>query len=62
MVEVRVIQGSREIGGNCIWIKDRDRVLVFDQGIRFSALRTYYSYRIEPKGIPELRQVNATTS
>ncbi|RLI28988.1 MBL fold metallo-hydrolase, partial [Candidatus Bathyarchaeota archaeon] len=47
----------REIGGNCIRIEDKDRTLLFDQGIRFSRLSQYYSHRIEPKGIPELRRL-----
>jgi len=57
MTLIKIIQGIREIGGNCIRIEDKDRTLLFDQGIRFSRLNKYYSHRIEPRGIPELRRL-----
>lgn len=57
MVSIRIFQGVREIGGNCIRIEDKDQVLMFDQGIRFSLFNQYYSRLIEPRGVPELRQL-----
>jgi len=57
MVSIKIIQGLNEIGGNCIRIEDKDQVLLFDQGMRFSTFNQYYSHRVEPRGIPELRQL-----
>jgi len=57
MVSIEIIQGRNEVGGNCIKIEDEDSKLLFDQGIRFSVFRSYYSERVQPKGIPELRQL-----
>jgi len=57
MALIKIIQDVGEIGGNCIRIEDKDRILLFDQEIRFSRLSQYYSHRIEPKGIPELRRL-----
>jgi ribonuclease J len=59
MVLIKVLSGEREIGGNFIRIEDKDRKIIFDQGIRFSVLRRYYSPFIQPMGIPELRNLNA---
>jgi len=56
-VKVKVYGGLGEIGGNCIVIEDRDRKIVFDNGIRFSALRKFYGGRIEPLGLSELRAI-----
>jgi len=57
MVSIKIIQGINEIGGNCIRIEDKDKTILFDQGMRFSLFNQYYSHRIEPRGIPELRQL-----
>ena len=57
MVSIEIIQGRNEVGGNCIKIEDEGSKLLFDQGIRFSVFRNYYSERVQPKGIPELRQL-----
>lgn len=54
--------GHREIGGNCIRITDKDRVLLFDQGIRFSIFTKYYSRLIQPLGLPELRKLGVVPS
>lgn len=62
MVNIKVIQGRREIGGNCIRIEDKDKILVFDQGIRFSIFNDYFTRNIEPTGIPELRKLNIIPS
>jgi len=62
MVDIKVIQGRKEIGGNCIRIEDKDRILVFDQGIRFSIFRRFFTRGIEPLGIPELRQLRIIPS
>ena len=57
MVSIKVIQGYGEIGGNCIRIDDKDISILFDQGMRFPVFNRYYSQRVQPKGIPELRQL-----
>lgn len=57
MVEVKVLSGSRSIGGNFVRIEDGDRTLIFDQGIRFDIMSRYYSTFITPKGISELRSL-----
>jgi len=57
MVKVEIIQGFNEIGGNCIRIEDNDTTIMFDQGIRFSLFRRYYSRIFSPRGIPELRDL-----
>jgi len=54
-LKVEVYGGYGEIGGNCVVIRDRDRKLVFDNGIRFQVLRRYYHGRIQPLGVVELR-------
>jgi len=51
--------GYREIGGNCVVVKDRNRKIVFDNGIRFQVLKKYYRGRIQPLGINELRSIGA---
>lgn len=51
--------GYGEIGGNCIVIKDSDRKIVFDNGIRFQVLRRYYGGRIQPVGPSELVSLGA---
>ena len=56
-ITIEVYGGYREIGGNCIVIKDKDRKIVFDNGIRFQVLRRYYRGRIRPLGINELRSI-----
>ena len=58
-VTLEVYGGYREIGGNCIVIKDRGRKIVFDNGIRFQVLKRYYRGRIQPLGINELRSIGA---
>jgi len=54
---VEVYGGYGEIGGNCLLIRDRDRKIVIDNGIRFNALKKYYRGKIQPIGINELRSV-----
>jgi ribonuclease J len=58
-VKIKIYGGINEIGGNCIVIQDRDKRIVFDNGIRFSILRKYYGGRIEPSGPQELRSIGA---
>ena len=58
-ITIEVYGGYREIGGNCIVIKDKDRKIVFDNGIRFQVLKRYYRGRIQPLGINELRSIGA---
>ena len=59
MVDVKVLGGSRSIGGNFVRIEDGDRVLIFDQGIRFDVMANYYSSLITPRGVAELRSLGA---
>ena len=59
MVEVKVLAGQREIGGVCVRVEDRGEAIIFDQGVRFSVLSAYYSRRLEPRGVPELRSIGA---
>jgi len=54
---IEVYGGYREIGGNCLVIKDKDRKIVFDNGIRFSIFKRYYRGKIQPLGINELRNI-----
>ncbi|QGR19699.1 MBL fold metallo-hydrolase [Stygiolobus azoricus] len=58
-ITLEIYGGYREIGGNCIVIKDRDKKIVFDNGIRFQVLRKYYRGSIRPLGINELRSIGA---
>ena len=58
-ITLEIYGGYGEIGGNCIVVKDKDRKIVFDNGIRFWTLRRYYGGRIQPLGINELRSVGA---
>lgn len=55
--KVKILSGSRSIGGNFVRIEDGDRVLIFDQGIRFDVMANYYSSFVTPRGIAELRNL-----
>lgn len=57
MTEVKVLAGSRSIGGNFVRIEDKDRVLIFDQGIRFDIMGRYYAGFVSPRGVSELRDL-----
>ena len=57
MVEVKVLAGSKSIGGNFVRIEDSDRTIIFDQGIRFDIMNKFYSSFITPKSITELRNL-----
>ncbi|MEM4529767.1 MAG: hypothetical protein QXQ52_04495 [Candidatus Methanomethylicaceae archaeon] len=59
MVEVKILSGARSIGGNFIRIEDKDRVLIFDQGLRFDVMEEFYRGFITPKGLKELREIGA---
>ncbi|BFH72979.1 hypothetical protein SJAV_09230 [Sulfurisphaera javensis] len=56
-VEIKILQGYNEIGGNCIVIKDKDSEIVFDQGIRFSRFRKFYNTRIQPLSPQEMKEL-----
>lgn len=58
-ITIEIYGGYGEIGGNCIVIKDRDKKIVFDNGIRFQVLRKYYRGRIHPLGVNELKSIGA---
>jgi len=58
-ITIEVYGGYDEIGGNCIVVKDRDRKIIFDNGIRFQVLRRYYRGRVRPLGVNELRSIGA---
>ncbi len=49
-ISIEIYGGYREIGGNCVVIRDGDRKLVLDNGIRFSILRKYYRGGLQPLG------------
>lgn len=59
MVETKILSGSTSIGGNFIRIEDGDRIIIFDQGIRFDLMSKYYSGFIAPRGVAELRSIGA---
>lgn len=59
---VEIYGGWSEIGGNCVVVKDGNRKIVFDQGVRYGVLRQFYSGRVEPLGVSELRSINAIPS
>ena len=54
---MEILSGKRSIGGSFIRITDRDKRLVFDQGIRFDIMRRYYSFTVSPTGLAELRSL-----
>jgi ribonuclease J len=58
-ITLEVYGGYREIGGNCIVVRDKDKKIVFDNGIRFQVLKRYYRGRIQPLGMNELRSIGA---
>jgi ribonuclease J len=57
MTQINVLSGSGTIGGTFIRIDDGEKILVFDQGIRFDVFRRYYADWITPVGIMELRKL-----
>jgi len=59
MVKVNILGGAESIGGNFVRIEDGDRVLIFDQGIRFDVMANYYTPFITPRSIAELRDLGA---
>lgn len=56
-IEIEVYGGWKEIGGNCIVVRDGDKKIVFDNGIRFGVLRSMYGGRVEPLGPTEMRSL-----
>lgn len=59
MVSVNILSGFNCIGGCFVRIEDGDRILVFDQGLRFDVMSSFYSWLITPRGIAELRRLGA---
>lgn len=59
MVNIKILSGRGCIGGNFIRIEDKDRILIFDQGVRFDVITRYYSGLIAPRGLHELRGLGA---
>jgi ribonuclease J len=57
VTEIKILSGSRTIGGSFIKITDKDRVFVFDQGIRFDVLGRYFDRTVQPSGVMELRKL-----
>jgi len=55
--QIEIYGGYCEIGGNCVVIRDSDRKIVFDNGVRFSILKRYYRGRVQPLGTTELRSL-----
>lgn len=58
-MKVEVLSGENTIGGNFIRLGEKDRAIVFDQGIRFDVMGRYYRGPIAPGGIAELRELGA---
>jgi len=58
-VKVEVLSGNRSIGGNFVRVEDGDRVLIFDQGIRFDVMKRFYAGFVAPRGLRELREIGA---
>ena len=56
-LEIKILNGLNSIGGNFVRVEDGDRVLIFDQGIRFDLMSQYYSGFITPKSVAELREL-----
>ncbi|RSN69822.1 MBL fold metallo-hydrolase [Candidatus Korarchaeum cryptofilum] len=54
---IEILSGENSIGGNFVRIRDGDKTLVFDQGIRFDIMSRYYSMQVTPQGIAELRRL-----
>jgi ribonuclease J len=59
MVEIKILSGSSSIGGSFIRVEDRDKTIIFDQGIRFDLMSKFYSGFITPRGVAELRNIGA---
>jgi ribonuclease J len=59
MVKISVLGGAESIGGNFVRIEDGDRVLIFDQGIRFDVMANFYTPFITPRSVSELRDLGA---
>lgn len=59
MASVKILSGYNCIGGCFVRIEDGDRILVFDQGLRFDIVSSFYSWLITPKGVAELRSIGA---
>jgi len=57
--KIEAYGGYGEIGGNCFIIKDGDKKIVFDNGLRFNVLNKYFRGDIKPLGPRELREVEA---
>ena len=57
MVEIKILNGANSIGGNFIRIEDGDKIIIFDQGIRFDIMSKFYSGFIVPRGVYELRNI-----
>ena len=55
MVNIKIFAGKNEIGGTFIRVEDKDRILILDQGFRFSAFRRYFGLYMQPRGLDELR-------
>ena len=59
MVKINILGGAESIGGNFVKIEDEDRIVIFDQGIRFDVMASYYTPFITPRSISELRSLGA---
>lgn len=56
MPRIDVLQGYGEVGGVSIRIKDGDRAILLDQGLRFSLFKKLYRGRVQPASAHELRE------
>jgi len=57
---VKVVSGSRTIGGNCVLVSvSRDEYVVLDHGLRFDVFRRYYGIYTQPLSAGEMRKLGA---
>jgi len=56
-MKIKILNGLTSIGGNFVRIEDGDKIIIFDQGIRFDLMNRFYSSFITPRGITELRNI-----
>jgi len=60
---IKVIAGSRTIGGNCVAVYvNKDEYIVLDHGLKFNVFRKYYGMYTQPLDAQELRSLGALPS
>jgi len=57
---IKVIAGSRTIGGNCVVVYvNKDEYIVLDHGLKFNIFRRFYGVHTQPLDAQELRSLGA---